>query len=81
MGSSVGSSYPVVSPVLTNASFSANETYWGVQWILDHYASQAKANKPTILEEFGYVRPFSVFCIHVTYIFIVSCSVTVNQTM
>ncbi|KAF8993674.1 CEL4a mannanase [Cyathus striatus] len=26
---------------------------WGVQWIADHAASQAKAGKPVILEEFG----------------------------
>ncbi|OCB85775.1 CEL4a mannanase [Sanghuangporus baumii] len=32
---------------------SANETAWGVQWIADHAAAQAAANKPVILEEFG----------------------------
>ena len=26
---------------------------WGSQWIADHATSQAKANKPVILEEFG----------------------------
>ncbi|KAL5483227.1 hypothetical protein ACEPAI_8457 [Sanghuangporus weigelae] len=32
---------------------SADETAWGVQWIADHAAAQATANKPVILEEFG----------------------------
>lgn len=32
---------------------SANATLWGVQWIIDHAASQKSANKPTIIEEFG----------------------------
>ncbi|KAG6843608.1 hypothetical protein H0H93_000540 [Arthromyces matolae] len=32
---------------------SGNETAWGTQWIADHAASQASANKPVILEEFG----------------------------
>ncbi|KAL5521363.1 hypothetical protein ACEPAG_9289 [Sanghuangporus baumii] len=32
---------------------SANETAWGFQWIADHAAAQAAANKPVILEEFG----------------------------
>ncbi|KAH9479822.1 putative mannan endo-1,4-beta-mannosidase A [Psilocybe cubensis] len=30
-----------------------NEQAWGTQWIADHQTSQAKANKPVILEEFG----------------------------
>ncbi|RXW25617.1 hypothetical protein EST38_g240 [Candolleomyces aberdarensis] len=30
-----------------------NELTWGTQWILDHAKSQARANKPVILEEFG----------------------------
>ncbi|KAG6810790.1 hypothetical protein H0H92_010328 [Tricholoma furcatifolium] len=32
---------------------SGNETAWGTQWIADHATSQASANKPVILEEFG----------------------------
>ncbi|THG98333.1 hypothetical protein EW026_g3826 [Hermanssonia centrifuga] len=31
----------------------SDPTGWGTQWISDHQASQAKANKPTIVEEFG----------------------------
>ncbi|KZT38981.1 mannanase [Sistotremastrum suecicum HHB10207 ss-3] len=31
----------------------ANESAWGVQWIIDHAASQKSANKPVVLEEFG----------------------------
>ncbi|KAB5595993.1 Mannan endo-1,4-beta-mannosidase [Ceratobasidium theobromae] len=34
---------------------SANITAWGVQWILDHAATQKAANKPVIIEEFGVV--------------------------
>ncbi|KAF8799264.1 glycoside hydrolase family 5 protein [Phlegmacium glaucopus] len=30
-----------------------NEIAWGTQWIADHFASQARAGKPVILEEFG----------------------------
>ncbi|KAJ8086150.1 hypothetical protein PM082_004972 [Marasmius tenuissimus] len=32
---------------------SANPTAWGVQWIIDHAASQKTANKPVIIEEYG----------------------------
>ncbi|PSR73346.1 hypothetical protein PHLCEN_2v10811 [Hermanssonia centrifuga] len=31
----------------------SDPTGWGTQWISDHQASQASANKPTIVEEFG----------------------------
>ncbi|KAI0310665.1 glycoside hydrolase superfamily [Amylostereum chailletii] len=30
-----------------------NVTGWGSQWVIDHAASQANANKPVIMEEFG----------------------------
>ncbi|KAL4243514.1 glycosyl hydrolase 5 (cellulase A) family protein [Abortiporus biennis] len=32
---------------------SSNPSSWGVQWINDHAASQKKASKPVLLEEFG----------------------------
>jgi mannan endo-1,4-beta-mannosidase len=32
----------------------SNAQAWGVQWIKDHAAEQVRANKPVILEEFGF---------------------------
>ena len=32
-----------------------NEIAWGTQWIADHFASQTRAGKPVILEEFGVI--------------------------